>query len=447
MADQDVLHDLTEEIAEQQSEQSRLLRISEQSRVPISQPQFLALVNAPDSIERLNLDFEIDLNGNRWLISANHVGTMLIETNVGPLTVQVEPKIRGADIYQMVDRTSRTIGSSSHKSTIGMGNFNPAFAFLDIFSRTIHQFLSEHRFSEYEINSRNTPGAVAGKPDIGSYVRNNLPRLRPHIMPTRVVQRTRNGAANQILLYGISRALRLIADLRQKNLEGVSTMLYQCSTFLNGVEHRRFTSREIRNFSYTRRDSHFKQVHELCADLIDGVSLGYGSLRRSTTPGFSLNMPDLYERYVSCVFKSALGDLFVDRKAELIYSTDNGSSEIRLDGLIRTVLTRTVVEMKYRDLDNQIGSGQPSVPEQHLYQTISYLSHRQIRSTTGFIVYPSSTVASPHVEIRGVIRDFGRSPTSNSYSQIWILRLNLGSPFEEVVKGIRETVYSTIPLE
>ena len=193
------------------------------------------------------------------------------------------------------------------------------------------------------------------------------------------------------------------------------------------------TVRELAAIRYSRANAHFRGIHKLCGVLLQNETVVMEAGEHIPFTAFSLHMPTLFQDYVSALMNVALGQRFEGRQSELGYSTTFGKRGIILDGLIDSGDFRIVVEAKYRSLDDADGkTALATVPEEHVYQTIAYATHEQVRAAKGIIVYPIWDRSGPSVRVSDEIRDFGWGPRGRAGVGLRLVGVDLGAPFQEV---------------
>ena len=412
------------------------LRIREQSQVAISDRHYPILQEQEERLRILGLRLSVNLNGERFLHASDRVGTFrLVSSNNRWVVVVVEPKIDSADVFRMIDRTSGELPEiNGPVSEIASGETTTSVVFLNYFSRQVLQFVGQSNYRTYRFEERNSPSGARGRPLVAEYILKNLPRGRMQFMPSRYLELSSDVLENQVLAYSVGVARRLISVLELTSNPGLLHNLRACQEALAGVTPRRVTVRELATIRYSRSNIHFRAIHKLCSVLLQNKTIVMEPGEHIPFTAFSLHMPTLFQEYISALMTSALGQIFEGRQHHLTYSTGFGGRPIELDGLIDTGDFRIVVEAKYRSLDNadnEVALG--SVPERHVYQTLAYATHQQVRASKGIIVYPTWDSNGPSVRISDEIRDFGWALSSTTNVGLRLLGVDLSASFHEVV--------------
>ena len=412
------------------------LRIREQSQVVISDRQYSILQEQEARLRILGLRLSVDLDGERYLHASDRVGTFrLVSSDSRWVVIAVEPKIDSADVFRMIDRTSGELPEiSGPDSEIASGETAVSAVFLNYFARQVLKFVSQSNYRTYRFVERNSPSGARGRPLVAEYILKNLPRGRMQFMPSRYLELSSNVLENQVLAYSVDVARRLTSVFDLASSPGLLRTLRACQEALAGVTPRRVTVRELATIRYSRSNANFRGVHKLCSVLLKNETVVMEPGEHIPFAAFSLHMPTLFQDYVAAFMTSALGEIFEGRQHHLTYPTGFGGRPIELDGLIDTGDFRIVVEAKYRSLDeadDEVALG--SVPERHVYQTLSYATHRQVRASKGIIVYPTWDSSGPTVRMSDEIRDFGWAPGSTTNVGLRLVGVDLGAPFHKVV--------------
>lgn len=426
---------------EQQGES--FLRIREQSYAAINAEQYTVLQEHEERLGALGLRLSVDLDGERYLHAADRVGTLrLVGAKDRWLTVEVTPKVNDVDVFRMIDRTSGRLPQINDlDSEISSGAAPVSAVFLKFFAQHVRRFVEREHYRNYRFVESNTSSGVRGRPLIAEYGLRKLPRGQAQTMPSRYLELSPDVLENQVLAYGVEIAQRLVAILNLSTIPGLVQDLRACRGGLAGVASRRITTRELSAIRYSRLNARFQGVHRLCEVLLRNETIIMESGERVPFAAFSLHMPTLFQHYVSALMTAALGHSFEGRQQRLTFPTGFGGRPIELDGLITFGRHRIVVEAKYRSLDaadDELVLG--FVPESHIYQTVAYAMHEQVRSSRGIIVYPIWDRDGPPVRFSDEISDFGWGPSSSNGVGLRLLGVDLGAPFHETATECAEVL-------
>ena len=358
------------------------------------------------------------------------------------VVIEVTPKVDAADVFRMIDRTSGELPEiGGPDSEIASGAAQVSAVFLDFFVRQVQHFLKKEHYRNYRFVENNSPSGVRGRPLIADYALQNLPRGRGQFMPSRYLELSRDVIENQVLAHSVDVARRLVSVFELGSSPELVHSLRKCREALAGVRPLRVSVRELASIRYSRSNLHFRGVHKLCSVLLQNETIVMESGEHIPFAAFSLHMPTLFQSYVSALMKASFGQAFEGRRGDLTYSTEFGKREIILDGLIKSGDQRIVVEAKYRSLaDTDDEMVLTIVPEDHVYQTIAYATHEQVRASKGIIVYPIWDRSGPPLRVSDEIADFGWAPRSRASVRLRLVGIDLGAPFHEVVAACTDAL-------
>ena len=152
------------------------------------------------------------------------------------ITIEVAPKVDAADVFRMIDCTSRELPEIGDlDSEIAIGKADVSAVFLSFFVRQLRQFLKTANYRNYRFVERNRPSGVRGRPLIAEYVFHNLPRGRGQCMPSRHLELTSDVLENQVLAYTVEIARRLVSIFELDSRPDLVRALRTCREDLAGV--------------------------------------------------------------------------------------------------------------------------------------------------------------------------------------------------------------------
>lgn len=421
---------------EEQAAGERLVRLVEQTTHPLTEGQYAILAGHEDRLKRFGLKLLADLDGAKSLKSANVVGTYRFAGPTDHVIVQVDPKVSSADVFAMLDRTNRSLRTAGDDTEIPVADQPVSAVFLRFFATKVEAFLSGSPFRSYRFDDQMSSTAVKGRPLIQEYVTRSLPAGRSHVMPTRYLELSTDVFDNRVIAYCLRVAERLAVLLDVNASGGLRRDLLACSRLLVGVDDRRVTVSELRAHRYSRNNKRFEPIHRLCLTLLENETISFEAGARIPFASFTINMATLFQQYVSSVFDAVFGSAFQGKRGELTFETDF-DRPIELDGLLTRGRRRTVIEAKYRTLDQDdddlvLGA----VPAKHVYQSVAYAGHREVRAGTALIVYPTWDTAQGAVRLSKAVSDFGWGARRPGQIVVRLVGIDLGSPFQDVVEGL-----------
>jgi 5-methylcytosine-specific restriction endonuclease McrBC regulatory subunit McrC len=416
-----------------------LIRVTERSQRPLTDAQYSTLAASEERIKWFNLKLSADLDGVKWLQAGNRVGTYRFTSDDSYVFVQVDPKVESADVFRMLDRTNRSLRTADDDSELAIGDRPVSGMFLQFFATRTKAFLERSYFRTYRFVEESAPGKVKGRPLIREYLLRNIPQGKAHILPTRHLDFTVDVFENRVIAYTVQVASRLVGTLGLSNNADLRGDLQACSRLLAGVTPTKITAQELRSYRHNRATKHFEPIHQLCLTLLENQTVTFDAGDRIPFAAFSLNMPNLFERYVAAAFSVAIGASFIGDKRSLEFPTGFGGKPIKLDGLAVQGLRRVVVEAKYRTLDetdDDLVLG--LVPEKHVYQTVAYSSHEEIRARQALIVYPTWEPGGQAARLSVPITDFGWSRGDTHHLEVRLLGIDLAAPFQRLAAAVRK---------
>lgn len=420
---------------EAQATQHRFIRLRETDTAVVSEWQYELISEYLSRAEMLGLRLWTDAAGTRLLQAGNRVGTIRFSSSPDQwLIVEVDPKLDSADVFRMLDQSNQRLPLlDSEASVISHADVPMSVIFLRYLATHIRRFLEDNHYKSYRFADSFRSSTIRGRPLIREYGLNCMPRGQLHIMPSRHIEYSRDVFDNRVLAYSVEIAQRLVTTLGLNSQQDIVRDLRMCRQLLAGVSAQRVTTRTLNLHRYTRSNTHFRAIHELCGTLLNNQSIALDPGQHITFAAFSLYMPSLFQKYVAAVMKAILGGRFVAQSSELEFPTGFGKKTIQLDGLILSGRERVVVEAKYRALDatdDTLALG--GVPEDHIYQTVAYSTHAQVKADQALIVYPAWGDSKASVNISEAVDDFGWSSHGDHRIEIRLLGIDLAAPFQEV---------------
>lgn len=150
-------------------------------------------------------------------------------------------------------------------------------------------------------------------------------------------------------------------------------------------------------------------------------------------------MAKLYESYVRGLFERAFGSEAVPAKNKLVFPLGGTAHQIELDGMLLDNRYRRVIECKYRIVEDResLSFDEGELPNAHLFQTVAYAMHEDVRANEVILVYPALGLAHPVEEALTVS---GFRTTSDDPLHIRVLLISLMHQASSVVQALRDTI-------
>ena len=420
----------------------RVLMLSEYSESrPLTLQQIAVLRPQGERLQQmLGLKLLVDLDGRMTLKASQFVGTARFVHEGQHVLVEVRPKFRNADVMRMVDRSQNSLREHGEEGPL-YGGDNITLVFLSYFARKMTNFLKKAPDRRYTFEQLNEPGKIKGRPLLGAYVRQSLPRARPHVMPCVYLNYHLDVFDNQVLAAAVNIALRLVRERVGNASNPLSHQLSSCARQLRGVAIHRISSQDVKRLVYNRTSARYQPIHALCAMILDHRSVALQTGERVPFFSFSIDMSSLFQSYVAAVFAQAFGYAFTSESRSLTFGFSQLDKDIILDGLLKVNQQVIVIECKYKNSFGDTSFGLKILNED-VFQALAYAGYQQIKAEKAILIYPIDDEAKPAVLQGKSLSDFGWRPQATTALPIDILGINLTHSFDAVVSGIKRQLSS-----
>ncbi len=440
-----------EEITLQQEYGDKFISFPEQDNSEVLEDeQVRILQQGEDRLDEMGVTLTADLEGDIRLESANTVGAARIGSGREWVGVQIVPKVGNAAFLRMIEYSS--IGFSSGESEIRADTEDAPTVDLVVnyFAEAVRDFLRNRTHRAYEYSESRDEGRIKGRILVDDYVRESLPKCKPHVVPHKYVDFTADNFENQVIAYSVHLAIQLSkassTHLSNKTLD----TLQECRRELAGVSVKRITPGELRRFRFTRDNEDFERIFRLCELIISNSNVTLGKRQRVPFFSFDLNMANVFERYVAAIFNGIYGDRFTAKKSSLTYPVSSYGKEIELDGLYKDSEKSVVVESKYKVVEEEedqednidedpitVLSGS-KVRRNDLYQTVAYTSHQGIQADSALLVYPAWEDRGDVAKVYNEVSSFGWKKASENGIPIYPVTISLSEPADRVTEKLGE---------
>lgn len=422
----------------------------------LSDEQIDILLRDENRLDEMGVSFETNLEGETRLESSNTVGAARIGSGRDWVGVQIVPKVGNAAFLRMVEFASLGFSAGDSAIETDVEDAPTVDVVVNYFAKQVREFLREHRHRAYEYKTSRDEGQIKGRIMVDEYVRQSLPKCKPHVVPHKYVDFTVDNFENRVIAYAVHLAIQLAKASSSAMSDETLDILQECRRQLAGVSIRRITPGELRRFRFTRENEAFKPIFQLCELIISNSSVTLGKRQRVPFFSFDLEMPYVFERYVAALFTRMYGDAFTGRKSSLTYPVSPYGNEIELDGLYSDSEHSMVVESKYKVIEEgdtadadrgtdpiTVLSGS-KLSRADLYQTVSYTSHKDIQADVAVLVYPAWGESDEPVEVYDDISSFGWFSGSSSGTPVYPVTINLGKPPERVAENLKDELGTRI---
>jgi 5-methylcytosine-specific restriction enzyme subunit McrC len=436
---------------------------------PLNDRQWRALQAAKDARGRLGLSLDLDdqtpQQSDRLmaqLVAGPIIGAVRIEHEDDKFEVFVRPKITDANFFTMFDYAYwadqlRSPLRLNDPVSLEQLSGNVTGLVIRLFLYRLEQFSRRHLRRDYILRREPLNSRVRGKILTQEYMRHSLPRLRDYVVPCQFSELSRDTLSNCILLWTLHLCARAVAAFPLEQRRVLLPKIAARRQALGGITLTPIRLSDFRRVRYSGLNAVYRPIHALCRFIIEQFQFenvaGEAEFRE-----FSLDMNDLFERFVRGVLRTHLGGRFVADKRRLTWRYDLGVNgrrkRIELDGLIRdeTGQAQCVIECKYREVWEATGSEDEvlevsggKLRNSEIFQTIAYATHQAIRAPAAVLVYP---VTNGDVSILGPIRDFGLRPESDEPVSLYVVGIDIGGHLHKgmdaFVKLVQEAVQSRL---
>ncbi|MGW5463744.1 McrC family protein [Streptomyces sp. NPDC003996] len=366
--------------------------------------QVAALLRVPGLV-RLN-----PASGGRWRLSGNQkVGLVRIPTLSGDaIELHLRPKLPVHNLLFLLTYSPHDPWQPQTVTAAEAHNLLPALA--ELLARTARRTLEAGVLHDYRTIEEDLP-LVRGQIRTADQIRRTG---LPLPVAVRYDDHTPDIAENRILLAALHRAARLPGIPPR-----TTALLRHLTDHLSGV-HLLPAGAPLPSWTPTRLSARYAPLLRLAELLLSDRSVQLEGAHATAVDGFVLDMPAVFERFLTLALSDALARHGIRCAAQEQHHRLDTEGRVRMRPdlvLYRTGRTVTVVDAKYALLDNA------APPTGHLYQLLSYCTALGLRH--GHLVYAATTQrhATDHV-----IRRSGITVTAHG--------LNLHKPPAELLATV-----------
>lgn len=395
-----------------------------------------------------------------WTLKAgNFVGVTRIRTSAGDVTLQIRPKLDGADVFFMSDyayeQRHDPLQLFDHDD-VGFEAVlrDPTACLLVWHARAIRKFAAQWLRRDYQSKTRILNGKVKGKILVNQYVTGHLALGDAARVPCRIQERTQDTPNNRVLKAGLRYIASISHNLPVPASRGaVLRHVNAALPLFAQVSDIRVSPTDIRATTTRGPQRHYKTILGATIALLHNRLMGDELTTNHDTAAFMWRMPVLFQESVRGIIDSAPGLVLAeDEKATArIYDADGNrkrSSKVDPDMVLHVGPSRTLlIDTKYKDaLPSSHGADDEdvtTVANRHrikvsradIYQIVAYRQHEKWPNSAGALLYPLVLASYDQLPEPMEVRGFGAT-----VSLIFIdigrnARQNLG-PFFEVVSKV-----------
>lgn len=306
---------------------------------------------------------------NQYLLSAKqYIGSIVVSGR----EIIIQPKIRNSNIIYML---SYAWGLPRlPRGTAGYEDIKEIFEFIvHLYTLQLEALLAGGMYKSYKEVEENL-GFIRGRMVVNETLRQN-PGLQ-HMNVCRYSEFTEDVLENQILKY--TTGMLLGRKYRNKQIR---PRLYRCFLQMEQVSPERPSSQDFGRLVYTRLNTHYRRLHNLCNLLINHTSFTNekGNVIFSS---FLLDMNKLFEEFIGRYLEEKLSKMHGLRVLlQAREHLDTGRKILMKPDIVITKDNKPVLVMdtKYKRLD--VGQ----VKHADIYQIYAYCSTMKVNK--GVLIY------------------------------------------------------------
>lgn len=408
---------------------THLIAVREHGRTPI--PDEVATTVPGEVWRAADCEVTKHVDGAWMLRAGNSVGATRTRTGAGDVTLQIRPKLNGADVFFMADyaygQRHEPLVLLDHDE-VGLEAVlqDPTACLLVWHARAIRRFAARWLRRGHQSNVRVLDGKVKGKILISRYVSHHLAVGDAAYIPCRVQERTQDTPNNRVLKAGLrhiaaaSHALPVPAARRAVLREANAAL-----PLFAQVADIRVSASDVRATSVRGPQRHYATILAATLGLLRDHLMGDNLSSSHATSAFMWRMPVLFQEALRGLIDSTPDLRLVDHRpgTARIYDAAGKrrvSSKVDPDLVLRTASGATLLlDTKYKDA-LPIGTAPATGTEEmttvgkrtrikvgraDIYQAVAYRQHEDWPDATVGLLFPIVLTADeplPHpMEVRG----------------------------------------------
>jgi 5-methylcytosine-specific restriction endonuclease McrBC regulatory subunit McrC len=352
------------------------------------------------------------------------------------IDVVIEPKVGHANFFKMLETIHGGVTSLNHDSTayLSHGAISEYLVWYVLYE--IERFLEAPVNRDYFVFEDSGTRNPRGRLHLKGYATTSLPRLKYDVMPCSYFRYSVDILENQVLRAAVEVIGRLLASVSANAREKLSELFLKVKSNLIGVSNTKITAAVLDQIEYQAKNFRYKHIHNICRLIVEGSTVSLVPGRNVSFMAFSLNMSDLYERYIRAILTKAFGSRLFLSKSRIAYSVGGKANRVRLDGLVDLGDRRIVVECKYKLIENYgFEFIKSAVSPSDIYQAVAYCVHDEVNADECCIVYPTLDANGPPLRQIDEVSDFSRG--NGKPLRIRIFLVNLNKQSDELKQAFR----------
>lgn len=378
---------------------------------------------------------------NSWQVTAgNLVGIAEIGDPTSPLTVRIGPKME-ADLFMLADWAFSRRGEQAPQSALtahlDVMRREPVACILAWYLQALEQFAIRWLRRDVRLREDVLIGRVRGQMMMNDYVRRSVSAARPHHVPCRFLDTTRDTLPNRILLRALRSVAALIptleiADARQHLRSTVSRI----EPLFAGVADQTVSAGDFARIRYAGAQRHYQSIITKSQAILGGMFYT-DTVGQHQQRAFIWEAPRLFQEALRGLLESSeLADLDTTRHKVSVDRGDGvarAGSKVDPDYVLKRAGQTLLLDAKWKEVGQRAASREPEedvdlgevaagfkikVSRPDVYQAVSYSQFDKYRPATTGLVYPIVLKAGAQLPKPMTISGFGKP--------VWILFIDVG---------------------
>jgi 5-methylcytosine-specific restriction endonuclease McrBC regulatory subunit McrC len=403
------VEEILEKIDVKRSFRHKPLLLNERSRSPCAST-FVWNVLATtenDSLSRLGIELDAEVSAgelSRVITTENMVGAARIASELGVISVTIQPKVDATRIFSIINYLAEDPFSENEIAEIFGDGIDLTLSQVKRCTALIDRAISSGSIRGYKQTTKALE-FVRGKPNFKDLLATPFPEIEKFECTYSELT--------------IDKCAKLLRSSSSSLAERASELLFALSKVSDTTFSYQEISREI------RLSHHHAAALAACRDIICNLHINAHPGQARYYFSYALNMSTVFQDYCQMLFKDVLSPNGYQPATSLEKRLSSIDRKIRLDGLYIKADRKILIECKYKDIE-----GTADISLADIYQTTSYCAHNSIQPEESFLLFPCTGTGQAIEELPS-ISDF--SITSN---KIRILKLNMNCSVSAVLNSL-----------
>jgi 5-methylcytosine-specific restriction enzyme subunit McrC len=371
-----------------------------------------------------------------WRLRAgNLVGVAEIGEADDPLRVRIAPKLK-ADLFALADwayASTAVPPRATSAAHLEMIERDPAACILAWYLEALESFAVRWLRRGTQHREEVLVGRVRGQIVMSEYVRRHVSSARPHQVPCRFIDTTRDTLPNRILLHTLRHAAHLIPTLElpvaRSNLRA---LINRIEPLFAGVTDQPVTKGDFSRLRFSGSVRHYEPIIVKSWAILRGM-FSSDQLGPTKHPSFVWNAPLLFQEALRGLLAAhGPGALKQDRpRIKLIHAgIVRTGGKVDPDFVLADGSRTLLLDAKWKEIGQSGASPEDSIDLEidhatkikvgraDIYQAVSYSRHDAYRPAATGLVYPVALAADAPLPAARQVTGFG--------PPVWILFIDVG---------------------